>query len=97
MTTRVIPELRASTEREGYNYRGVLRHGQTIVWRCPCEYPHQARDCDGRYLGKAAASCARDELGRRISAGEALAGRPTTKRGRISRSIVWEQDPDLPF
>lgn len=60
--------LTIGVSRETWNgvpmWRGVLRQGEQIVWRCACEKPHYYRDTNGRKeLG--ARSCASAELKRR--------------------------------
>lgn len=86
------PAQRASTEtlKDEYNiwrYQGVLRQGASIIWRCG--HSHEARNFDGPVVGRAARTCAVEELARRVAAGEAVedTGDLPVRRRRPSGSL----------
>jgi hypothetical protein len=61
---------KAGTVRDGVHYRGVLRDGKAVTWRC--EHLHANRDVS-TWTNKSARDCAHRELARRNEEARVLA------------------------
>lgn len=78
---------RPSTERVGRGYRGVMRRGARVLWRCP--HVHVNRDESSRSGGRSALHCAK-----MVVSFAATGNEFRQEYVRLER-LSWRPDPDL--